>query len=244
MGPELWHDELANHTSAAYSNEEVYSRESSELVKVYLFFLFMFQTFFKVSDAAMNVLLKFFSLFICLVVRILKLDHLRVLKLPSSIYTARKTIKNANNRDDFKKYVCCPACHTIYLPEHCIINQPGHVQVSKNCTFVRFPLHPMESHRSPCETVLMKTIKTPSGKFNLYPKLTYCYQSIIQSIQDLLLGPQFFQLCESWRKCASEDGIFSDVYDGQVWKYFLFYEGQPFLDLPYNFALYLNIDWF
>ena len=170
MGPELWHDELANHTSAAYSNEEVYSRENSELVKVYLFFLFMFQTFFKVSDAAMNVLLKFFSLFICLVVRILKLDHLRVLKLPSSIYTARKTIKNANNRDDFKKYVCCPACHTIYLPEHCIINQPGHVQVSKNCTFVRFPLHPMESHRSPCETVLMKTIKTPSGKGPL-PKI-------------------------------------------------------------------------
>ena len=51
-------------------------------------------------------------------------------------------------------------------------------------------------------------------------------------------------MCESWRKCASEDGIFSDVYDGQVWKDFLFYESQPFLDLPYNFALHLNIDWF
>ena len=121
MGPELWHNELANDTSVAYSNEEVYSRESSELEKVYLFFLFMFQTFFKVSDGAMNVFLNFCSLFICLVVRILKLDHLRVFKLPSSIYTARKTIKNANNRVDFKKYVCSPACHTIYLPEHCII---------------------------------------------------------------------------------------------------------------------------
>ena len=238
MGPELWHNELADDTSATCSNEEVYSQESSELVKVYLFFLFMFQTFFKVSDAAINVLLNFFSLFICLVVHILKLDHLRVLKLPSSIYTARKTI-NANIRDDFK-YVCCPACHTIYPPEHCIINQPGHVQVSTNCTFVRFPMHPMEPHRSPCGTVLMKTIKTPSGKVNLHLKFTYCYRSIIQSIQDLLLCPQFFQLCESWRKCASEDGIFRDVYDGQVWKDFLFYEDQPFLDLPYNFALLLN----
>ena len=47
MGPELWHNELADDTSAAYSNEEVYSQESSEHVKVYLFFLFMFQTFFK-----------------------------------------------------------------------------------------------------------------------------------------------------------------------------------------------------
>ena len=34
------------------------------------------------------------------------------------------------------------------------------------------------------------------------------------------------------------------MYDGQVWKDFLFYEGQPFLDLSYNFALLLNIDWF
>ena len=194
MGPELWYNELADKTSAACSNEEVYSQESSELVKVYLFFLFMFQTFFKVSDVAMNVQLNFFSLFICLVVRILKLDHLRVLKLPSSIYTARKTINNANIRDDFKKYVCCPACHTIYPPEHCIINYPGHIQVSKNSTFVRFPMHPMEPHRSPCGTLLMKTIKTLSGKVNLHPKFTYCYRSIIQSIQDLLLRPQIFQV--------------------------------------------------
>ena len=45
MGPELWHNELADDTSAAYSNEEVYSQESSEHVKVYFFYFLCFKPF-------------------------------------------------------------------------------------------------------------------------------------------------------------------------------------------------------
>lgn len=34
------------------------------------------------------------------------------------------------------------------------------------------------------------------------------------------------------------------IYDGNVWKEFLNPNGRPFLSVPFNFALTLNIDWF
>ena len=34
------------------------------------------------------------------------------------------------------------------------------------------------------------------------------------------------------------------VYDGRVWKSFLNLDGMPFLAVPFNFALSLNVDWF
>lgn len=39
-------------------------------------------------------------------------------------------------------------------------------------------------------------------------------------------------------------GTMSDVYDGRIWKEFLNPKGLPFLSLPYNFALALNVDWY
>ena len=38
--------------------------------------------------------------------------------------------------------------------------------------------------------------------------------------------------------------MYCDVFDGKVWKDFQSFEGKPFLSLPFNFALQLNVDWF
>ena len=35
-----------------------------------------------------------------------------------------------------------------------------------------------------------------------------------------------------------------DIYDGQVWKDFQYVNEEPFLAVPHNLALMLNIDWF
>lgn len=56
--------------------------------------------------------------------------------------------------------------------------------------------------------------------------------------------PKFVQQCEKWRTRKVVDGVYGDIYDGQVWKDFLDPEGTPFLSVPYNFALCLNVDWF
>ncbi len=36
---------------------------------------------------------------------------------------------------------------------------------------------------------------------------------------------------------SNQSDIYRDVFDGQIWKDFLEPNGQPFLSLPYNYAL-------
>ena len=44
-------------------------------------------------------------------------------------------------------------------------------------------------------------------------------------------------------KTSTEDSL-TDIYDGNVWKDFMNLGGLPFLSLPYNFALAMNVDRF
>ena len=79
------------------------------------------------------------------------------------------------------------------------------------------------------------------------PRKVYCYQSLVASIETLLCRPGFADQCEYWRKRLSSDcseEYLGDIYDGKVWKEFQHYEGKPFLAVPNNFALSLNLDWF
>ena len=72
----------------------------------------------------------------------------------------------------------------------------------------------------------------------------YCYKSVIDSLQEMLLRPDFFISCEEWRKRKVKPDLFCDVFDGMVWKDFQTVDGKPFLSVPYSFAFQLNIDWF
>ena len=74
--------------------------------------------------------------------------------------------------------------------------------------------------------------------------MTYCYRSIIDSLQQLILRDNFFSDCEKWRSRSVQDSILEDIYDGQIWKDFMEYDGKPFFSVPFNFGLTLNIDWF
>ena len=60
----------------------------------------------------------------------------------------------------------------------------------------------------------------------------------------MLQRPGFILKCEAWRQRVVPDGVFADIYDGRMWKEFCNPDGVPFLSLPYNFALILNVDWF
>ena len=90
----------------------------------------------------------------------------------------------------------------------------------------------------------MKLMKTACQTSFYYPRLLYCYKPVIQSIQELLLHPTFQSHCELWRDRCTTSNKLHDVYDGQVWKDFLEYEGKSFLSTPFNYALCLNVDWF
>ena len=67
---------------------------------------------------------------------------------------------------------------------------------------------------------------------------------MVDSLKQFLKRPDFVRKCEAWRKRPKVEGLLNDIYDGQVWNDFMSPNGIPFLALPYNFALSVNVDWF
>ena len=75
------------------------------------------------------------------------------------------------------------------------------------------------------------------------PQKTYIYNSILNTLKDLLRRRNFFSKLHGWmsRSCAEK---YVDIYDGAIWKEFMVVNGRPFLDIPNNLGLILNVDWF
>ena len=207
-------------------------------------FLFLWQSVFKLSDVGVTVLLKFLSLFFHTLSKVFNLPILRdfAAKLPTSVVAGKKIL--GTNCDKFEKFVCCTSCSSLYTMNDSLEKLPNGSIVSKSCKFIHFPNHPQRHQRKECGATLLKTVKTSSGSMTLYPRMLYCYKSLTESLQQFLLREDFFESCEKWRKRTISVNCLDDVYDGQVWKDFLTYDGKPFLSAPFNFGLSLNVDWF
>lgn len=86
---------------------------------------------------------------------------------------------------------------------------------------------------------LVHQIMTRQGTKRFYPYRVYPVSSLISALQVLLLNPGFVDQCESWRTNFKEDPAdLYDVYDGQVWRDFIY------LAQKNNYGLMINIDWF
>ena len=51
-------------------------------------------------------------------------------------------------------------------------------------------------------------------------------------------------MCETWREHQVDESIVADVYDGSIWRDFLKFKGNDFLNAPRNHAFTTNVDWF
>ena len=153
---------------------------------IYTAFLLMFQTVFRISDRAMNILFSFLCTFLKMIGKCLSSDVLTSFssRMASNLRQART---QAGGRQTFVQYVCCPKCCSIYPKEQCVLkDRKGNIS-SASCSHVRFPAHPQHSKRLPCGTPLMKQLRTCSGNIILRPYMVYCYKSLIESLQVLLL---------------------------------------------------------
>ena len=198
----------------------------------------MWQTLFRISDTGMNILFLFIAKFYSLIARVGNFID----QLPPNIAAARKSA--GINRDDFSRYASCPKCHAVYPLDSCKVVLLDKTVQSRCCSHVKFPNHPYAYRRRPCGTPLMKTVRTSSGTTTLRAKQLYCYRSLIDSLKEFLKRPDFIPKCEAWRKRLRVDGLLSDIYDGRVWSDFMNPGGVPFLSVPYNLALSINVDWF
>ena len=236
-GEEIW--ELSDSdTEGETSNESV-----ERFVFGFTFFLSIFHTFYRLSERAMISLLSFLKSVFLYIGRMqgnqMLLDVAQA--IPMSVHTLRKRFKNVNN---FTLFTVCPKCANLYRVEDCIIQQ-GRRNESAKCLYVEFPNHPIQRFRSQCSAVLMKSIKV-SGRPKLVPKKTYIYQSVVNALISLAKQPDFLSKCEHWRerRAGFFQGVLGDVYDGALWNEMQYIDGRPFLALPNNLCLAMNIDWF
>ena len=200
-------------------------------VRFYVMFLLLWQSLCRVSNSGMNI---FLAMFLSLVLAAVPSDEIQ-----NFVNLLSRTVLAA--RGSLVKEVTCFANHSLYSMDLCKVTLPDKSITSRKCSYVKFPHHPHRIQRSPCDVMLMKTVRTSSGTTSLYPQQIFCYQSIIQSLRNFFLRPGFTEQTELWRRHTSSPGTLSDVYDGIVWSEFLNLRGHPFLSLP---ALSLNIDWF
>ena len=75
----------------------------SSLMRLYVFFLFMFQSLFRLSDTAVNILLSFLALFFQMVARKMHYIGNFLEYLPRNLRAARQLI--CVPQDPFRKYV-------------------------------------------------------------------------------------------------------------------------------------------
>ena len=78
------------------------------------------------------------------------------------------------------------------------------------------------------------------GKNKLVARKEYPHICLIQSLQQLLQDPATIENCNHWKVHCSSEGVYSDVYDGKIWKESLSVNNSPFLSSENVFGLMLT----
>lgn len=237
---EVWNDISQSDDSDVHDGSSLCINQSESISQPFLtkllFFVFLWQSVFRISEAAVSILLRFLKFFLSIIGSPQSQSLARA--IPLTTCTAEKYIGLSN--DDIVKYVVCKKCHTLYYLKDCIDCGSREEPSSKCCQYVQYPNHTIASKRKECGAVLLKRVKS-KGKTRLQPFIVYPYLPLRISLQHLFLKPGFISLCERWRdrKNRIPPDILSDVYDGKIWQ-----KNESFLSQPYSYLLCLNVDWF
>ena len=206
-----------------------------------LYFLFLWQSLYRISNAALSTLLNILSVFVRLFGSVLSSDHdiaTKQIKIPGNTAAASKLLQ-IMDKDDFIEYVVCPKCQSVYSYSDCVYTRGGH-DIPKVCSHIPYPNHTYLSKRGSCGAALLKKVKT-GRKTTLVPIKVYPYQPLYKSFNNLVKKEGFLDACEMWRNRPTSDTHLVDIYDGRVWSE---YKSNGFLESPFSYLLTLNLDWF
>ena len=206
---------------------------SKPIVQFVCFFATFLQLCYKLSDRALTLLLIFLRSVLTWVSLIVpspanKLIQDVVENIPSNVYFLRKSLPNAA----IQSYIVCPQCCYLYKKD--CFSTLSTLDIPKCSNKVK--------RKTTCNALLFKKVKHGSH-YKLVPVKLYAYYPIKNTLAKFYGRKEFHQNCETWRKRRVVTNLYTDIYDGAVWKQFLSFDGKPFLLEPYNLSLKLNVDW-
>ena len=220
------------------------NQQAKLLLTWFVYFILVWQCKNYVSNNATEQLVKFLQkFFVCIgsvIAEHTDCDLIAVLvtNFPATLYSMRRFLNL--DRDSFVKFVVCPKCMKLYEMDKVLYNN-GLETIATTCSRVEFP---QSKRPKVCGARLAQKILLKNGTSKFYALKTYCYKSIIESLESLLKRPGLEQACEKWKTRATNEDIYGDVYDGKVWKDFRRWNNSDFLNLPRSFGLMMNVDWF
>lgn len=214
------------------------TQKLTTLVQWLVYFILIWQSFCKLSDNGLEWLLQFLVQFFKVLSELSGCEYISELVaiIPSSLYLLRKFA--CLDRDNFIKFAVCPKCAKLYDLKDCTETDDCGRRKVKHCHFKKYP------RSSTCGSPLAKKVFLSNGAEQFYPLKVYCYNSVREKLQEMLMRDNFPQLCESWRNHETEEGYLSDIVDGQVWKDFATVDGEAYLSAPRNYLFMLNFDFF
>ncbi|XP_067230067.1 uncharacterized protein [Chanodichthys erythropterus] len=240
---------LAKEQSEAYphiQDGEGHGSDQSRSEKPEDLLIKSWQSTFKISDNAITSLLLCIKQFMMIMGNVLCANSLTAFAsiIPKTLFSLRKW--TGILRDNFLQYVVCPKCMAVYMLTETYELRWDGTKVCKTCGHIPFYNHPHQRSalRKKCGSALLRKAKYSNGKEYVDPIRSYCYKSVVQSLEELVKRPGFEEKCEEWRKRKIPEGVLGDVYDGQIWQDYQYVNGEPFLAEPNNLALMLNVDWF
>ena len=201
-----------------------------------LLWILKYQARFRLPDVAIDSLIKFFRIVL------LDANHEKFKNFPTSSYMMRKLLEIGKQS---KTYAVCPSCNKLYNISE-IRSTTGF-----KCNHMEFPNHPKRNLRKSCGTEVTKLVPTTSG-YSVKPKMVYPLPSLKAQIIAMYRRPEFESLLKKWANRDSEVDLYTDIYDGEIWKTFPSSvdnsaEQQQFFTpntADSHLGIMINLDWF
>ena len=223
--------------SPEFDSDEIFAIESlnDSIGTEIILWVFKFQQRFRLSDTALEALIKF----LCVVLT--HLDKSQFKDFPTSLYIAKKML---NIFQPKMRLAICSDCHKLHNVKNIVeYKEEGEVAIM-NCSHEEYPNNPIPSRRNKCNNPL-SIIKRNRDKTIAIPRMLYPKPSVRQQLSMLYQRPGF----ENMLKLSGIQrghNIYSDIYDGKVWKTFPF-DGTTFFTeetATTHLGLLINLDWF
>ena len=139
----------------------------------------------------------------------------------------------------------CNNCHKLYNVKNIVeYKEEGEVAIM-NCSHEDYPNNPIPSRCNKCNNPL-SVVKRNKDKTIAIPRMLYPKPSIRQQLSMLYQRPGFENMLKSSEIQRERHNIYSDIYDGRVWKTFPF-DGNTFFTMKTattHLGLLINLDWF